>query len=139
MPVETQRHRRGHRFYPTPDELATYPKLYAQDDKGLDAIVHVHYFAPFGDWWITEFSADFGNDGEAFGYVRLAVHPDGAELGYIDPVELELINYRGVVVERDLHWTPKTIREAARICGGGRHYCDDADAHARDIACDSAA
>jgi hypothetical protein len=130
--IEKNRRLRGHRFYPTARELATYPKIYAQDGKGLDAIVHVHYFGAIGDWWATEFADDFDETGEAFGYVRWANNPHGAELGYFDLRELERTVGRAkhglpvpIYVERDCYWTPKTIRQAARICGPAEHFCRD--------------
>lgn len=126
MFTETNRRLRGHRFYPTKTELKSYPKIYAQDSLHLNAIVHVHYFSGGNDWWITEFARDFATTGEAFGYVRLAGNPQGAEFGYIYLPELEeLLIRRGfpVWIERDCYWTPKTVREAARICGDGKHYC----------------
>lgn len=130
MFIETNRRLRGHRFYPTARELAKYPKIYAQDGKGMDAIVHVHYFGAAGDWWVTEFADDFDTTGEVFGYVRLAGIPQGAELGYFDLRELEQTVGRArhglpvpIYVERDCYWTPKTIREAAQICGAGQHFC----------------
>lgn len=125
-PAETRRRLRGHRFYLTPAEIAAVPRIYAQDGKGLDAIVHVHYFCAAGDWWITEMGTTAD---DAFGYVRLAGHQRG-ELGYINLQELEELEARAqrgipvpIIVERDLYWTKTTIRRAARICGAGEHFC----------------
>jgi hypothetical protein len=130
--IEKNRRLRGHRFYPTARELATYPKIYAQDGKGLDAIVHVHYFAPAGDWWVTEFAKDFDVTGAVFGYVRMAGDQMGGEFTYFNLLKLEQALGRArhglpvpIYVERDCYWTPKTIRQAARICGPAEHFCRD--------------
>lgn len=100
-----------------PDLIPSLPRIYAQDGLGNDAIVHLHVFGPAGDWWITEVDEDGIS---AFGYVRLASMPDCAELGYIHIPELQSIadtfkanpsrNLR-YLIERDLHWTPCTLRQ----------------------------
>ena len=107
--AETQRARRGHDFYPPP-ELAV-PAFYATEDVECeDKIIYAHYFlAPVGDWWIAEYRPETG---EAFGYASLGM-PGCAEWGYIALDELErLRTSAGMVVERDLHWTPTPAREA---------------------------
>jgi hypothetical protein len=73
------------------------PKLYQTDKQGDDALALLHYFAPNGDWWITESN---GPD-DCFGLADLGER----ELGYIDVAEL----CRHPLVELDLHWTPRTI------------------------------
>ena len=95
--------------------ISEMPRLYDQDGKGKDAIVHAHLFGPVGDFYLTEVDAE-GEVG--FGYTMLSAHPDGAELGYIHLSELQ-----GVVstfkqtkdlrylIERDLHWTPCPLKE----------------------------
>ena len=85
----------------------TIPALYAQDDKGENAIVHTHYFNPYGrgDWWVLEY------DGKNtfFGYVDLG-YP---EYGYFTLEELENATVRvgsyQMPLERDLHFTKTTI------------------------------
>lgn len=102
-----------------PEIAATLPEIGAQDGLGDDAIVHVHLFGPAGDWWITE-SDDTG--AEAFGFVRLSGMPDCAELGTIWVPELQgLVNSEFLgkrdprfLIERDLHWHPKTLGEIKR-------------------------
>ena len=99
--------------------IKSTPRLYEQDGKGDDAIVHLHLFGPMGDWWITELSED-GEQG--FGYVRLASMPECAELGYVyikeiqDCVDELFIKQRKLkaLVERDLHWTPTTLGEVKK-------------------------
>jgi len=90
-------------------ELATtitnMPKTYDQDDKGDDAIVHLHYFYGSADWWITEKDCE-PEQHQAFGFVNLG-DPQNAELAYISLVELGSVPG----VEIDLYWTPKTLGE----------------------------
>jgi hypothetical protein len=60
------------------------------------------------DWWVAEYRPETR---EAFGYVSLGM-PGCAEWGYIALDELELLNHRGMVVERDLLWTPTRACDA---------------------------
>ena len=92
------------------------PRLYAQDGKGMNATVFLHIFGAIGDFYVTEID----EEGEiAFGYTKLAAHPDGAELGYIAVGELQtLLNERFIegkdlkfLLERDLFWEPKPLKE----------------------------
>jgi hypothetical protein len=89
------------------------PALYSQDGKGYDAVAVVHYFSPWSgwDWYGTEF------DGEDtfFGLVK----GFETELGYFSLRELSeaKVSIGGVsvpAVERDLHWTPKTLAELVK-------------------------
>jgi hypothetical protein len=93
--------------------------LYAQEDKGGEAMVYVKLFSTAGSWtwYITEFSevAPDGAKNLAFGLV------DGhaAELGYIDLEELANVNV-GAGIEIDMHFKPQTLQAcreamAARI------------------------
>lgn len=105
---ETQRVRRGHRFYPVPAD--GLPPLYATEDtETADKTVRVHYFVGGCDWWLVEYDPA---EGRAFGYVCLG-HLDAAEWGYVDLPELEAVCvHRGlVVVERDTDWTPRRVSE----------------------------
>jgi hypothetical protein len=91
------------------DLKALLPPLYAQEALGEDAVVFVHFFNPCGtgDWWITEGSPE-GDDFIMFGLCDL-VFP---ELGYVSLNELQAVRGPlGLGIERDLHWTPRTLRE----------------------------
>jgi len=99
-------------------KLAGTPALYAQEDKGGAAMVHVKLFSTAGSWtwYITEFSAvaPDGVKNLAFGLV------DGheAELGYIDLEELANVR-AGAGIEIDMHFQPQTlqaVREAKAAC-----------------------
>ena len=86
------------------------PDLYSQDGKGDDAVAVVHYFSPYGNWdW---YGTEFDGEDRFFGLVR----GFELELGYFSLRELSealvtLGMTRVPAVERDLHWTPKTIAE----------------------------
>lgn len=89
---------------------AALPPLYSQDGKGMDAIAHVKLFGSGRwTWYVTEF------DGEdtMFGYVLSGLGQDCDELGYFSLAELESLSFPpfGLPIERDLHFTPCTLRE----------------------------
>ncbi len=104
MLTETLRKRRGHDFYP-PAGLEVPPLYATEDTPAEDKLVVLHDFSAAGDWWITELDRETG---EAYGYVRLAAFPEGAEWGYVSLPELEAVSAYGglVIVERDLWWEP---------------------------------
>lgn len=84
----------------------TLPPLYAQDDKGGNAVVYAKYFTPDSNW--TWYALEFDGDDIFFGLV------DGheSELGYFSLCELEMTNGpMGLPIERDLWWKPKTLNE----------------------------
>ena len=102
---------RGHKMI-TEELRKELPDLYSQDGKGYDAVAVVHYFSPYtgGDWYGPEF------DGEDtfFGLVR----GFETELGYFSLRELSetmvsLGSTKVPAIERDLHWTPRPLRELA--------------------------
>jgi hypothetical protein len=67
-------------------------------------VVHLHFFIGACDWYVAEL-----DDGswEAFGYADLG-DPQNAEWGYFSLPELEAVVVGpGLVVERDLDWTPQ--------------------------------
>ncbi len=84
------------------------PPLGSQDGKGGKAVVHVKFFTPDSNWtwWATEF------DGEDtfFGLVE----GQFKEMGYFSLAELQdARGPLGLPIERDLHWTPRTLDEIA--------------------------
>jgi hypothetical protein len=137
--VETQRELRGHDFLPSDAELAEIPGVYATEDTpGPLKKIRLHYFTAVADWWLTEvWLEDAGDDVDpplwmAFGYVRFASIPDGAEWGYVSLNELEqlkvthrptddpiltvltdvgLVVPKVIIVERDLSWEPRLAHE----------------------------
>jgi hypothetical protein len=86
-------------------ELTGTPKLYAQEDKGDEALVHVKLFDPCGSWtwYITEFDPA---ENTAFGLVN----GHEVECGYIDLNELATISGRmGIGIEIDMSFRPQTL------------------------------
>jgi hypothetical protein len=99
-------------------QLAGTPKLYTQEDKGDEAIVHVKLFDPTGSWtwFITEFSetAPDGYPNLAFGLV----HGADDELGYISLEELATVKGRmGIGIEIDMHFQPTTLAACRESLG----------------------
>jgi hypothetical protein len=77
--TETQRTRRGHAFLPPAAELEQIPALYETDHiQAEDKLIPLHYFSAAGDWWVAEIGME-DSQPLAFGYVRLAGFPEGAE------------------------------------------------------------
>ena len=84
------------------------PRLYAQENLGSGAVVHVKYFTPDSDW--TFYATEFDGEDIFFGLV------DGfeKELGYFSLSELKSVRGpMGLPIERDLYWKPKTLKEVA--------------------------
>ena len=81
----------------------TMPRVYQQEKKAEEAIVHLHYFLGASDWWIIERDTTRAQY-QAFGLADL--YGDGGEIGYINIVELIRAG-----VELDLHWKPKKLAE----------------------------
>lgn len=112
---ETQRRRRGHAFLPPKAVLKRIPPIYGTEGTPTaDKTVWAHYFSAASDYYITELDQE---NWEAYGYVKLANFPEGAEWGYIPLDELEQVKVPGrvmgttvpdlVIVERDMYWEPK--------------------------------
>ena len=83
--------------------IKTMPVTYAQNGKGDQAVVHLHYFHHGSDWYITEKDMDGGVD-QAFGFAILNGDTQNAELGYISIAELVESG-----VELDLHFEACTL------------------------------
>ena len=80
--------------------------LYGTEKDGYEAIVQVKFFAINSNWrW---FATEFDGEDTFFGLVQ----GFDTELGYFSLKELQSVKWMGVpAIERDLHWTPKTIGE----------------------------
>lgn len=82
------------------------PPLYSGEEKGLEAVALVKFFTPDSSW--TWYASEFDGTDTFFG-LAVGFEP---ELGYF--LLSELSQVRGVLglpVERDLHYTPKTLGE----------------------------
>jgi hypothetical protein len=108
---EPHRARRGHDFWPPAEVLEAIPALDATEEVAAgDKVVHLHYFVGGCDWWVVEVHS-IERPQLTFGYVCLG-DPQLAEWGYIDLHELaEVFRPPLIIVERDLHWTPRPAGE----------------------------
>ena len=85
---------------------ASLPPLYAGEEKGMEALVVVKYFAPWSDW--TWYATEFDGKDLFFGLVA----GFELELGYFSLSELEQavgpapLNFP---IERDLYFRPNTL------------------------------
>ncbi len=93
------------------------PPLYAQENKGGEAVVYLRLFTPDAGWtwFITEGSPIKDESGKEVDFHFFGL-VDGheKELGYVALSELESVRGPlGLPMERDLHWQPKTLEEIA--------------------------
>jgi hypothetical protein len=91
-----------------PEAIANQiPTLYGQEQRGEEAIAHLKLFTPWTNW--TWYASEYDPEqricfGVVVGHER--------EFGYFSLIELEEIRGpAGLKIERDLHWTPKPLRE----------------------------
>ena len=137
--MDTQRRLRGHAFLPPMRVLDMVPGAYATEDIAAeDKTIIAHYFSGGTDYYIAEMWQEPGADGEpsrwmAFGYARLASHPEGQEWGYLDLDELEQVRGRTpqglpVIVERDIHWDPTPFSQIKGVEHPAEAYDPERDA-----------
>lgn len=91
-----------------PAEVAhRLPPLYSQDGQGEEAIAQVKFFTPWTNW--TWYASEYDPEERIFFGVVVGHE---RELGNFSLDELEAIRGPGGLrIERDLHWTPKPLRE----------------------------
>lgn len=78
------------------------PRLFQQ--QGVDdPVVYAKFFFPSGGWtWLVTEGQPKGDDFTFFGYVI----GFEAEFGYFSLRELEEVNVKGIVIERDCYFEP---------------------------------
>jgi len=104
--------KRPHRMQLLTNELRRkLPSLGSQDGKGSKAVVLARFFTPDAGWtWNAIEGQEEGNDFMFFGLVE----GQFKELGYFSLAELQGVRGpMGLPIERDLHWTPRTLEEIA--------------------------
>lgn len=101
----------------TKENRAQLPALYAQDGEGLDATAYVKLFHPTSRY--TLYVTEFDGDDTFFGYLVSPLGPDCDEYGYSSLAELTELRAGpfNLGIERDLHFAPKTLREALAADG----------------------
>ncbi|MBL8152777.1 MAG: DUF2958 domain-containing protein [Anaerolineae bacterium] len=89
-----------------PDELrAVLPRLYANEEVGMEAIAPLKFFTPDANW--TWYPTEFDGEDTFFGLVS----GYEVELGYFTLSELEEVRGGlGLPIERDLYFTPTTLK-----------------------------
>jgi len=88
------------------------PKLYSQEEKGLQAEAVVKFFTPDSNW--TWYATEFDGDDLFFGLVV----GFETELGYFSLSELEGVKGPlGLPIERDLHFEPTCLRKLMDMHG----------------------
>jgi hypothetical protein len=93
----------------TKELLATFAKIGSQDGRGPDATVVCKFFHPMSSY--TLFATEYdGLTRTFFGWVELHT----GEWGYSSLDELQNLRVRGLGIERDLYFKPKTLREALK-------------------------
>lgn len=90
-----------------PDELrAVLPRLYANEEIGMQAIAPLKFFTPDTNW--TWYPTEFDGEDTFFGLVS----GFEVELGYFTLSELEEVRGGlGLPIERDLYFEPTTLEE----------------------------
>lgn len=89
---------------------AVLPELYSNEHLGLDAIAPVKFFTPDGNW--TWYPTEYDGEDTFFGLVS----GFEVELGYFSLTEIEGVRGQlGLPVERDLYFTPNTLRQLKKL------------------------
>jgi hypothetical protein len=97
----------------TKENRKALPPLYSQDGKGADATTFVKFFHPTSRY--TFFATEFDGEDTLFGFCVSALGPDCDEWGYasLNEFETTVAGPFQMKMERDRHFKPTTVREAA--------------------------
>ena len=98
----------------------TIPKLYAQDNKGDEAIVHVKFFCPWNQWtWLVlegePVLDEAGNEIDFHFFGLVQGNCEIPELGYFSLNELKSVKKWSLGIERDRHFSQKTLGECKKL------------------------
>lgn len=92
------------------ESRAVLPKLYSNEHLGMDAIAPIKFFTPDGNW--TWYPTEYDGEDTFFGLVS----GFEVELGYFSLTEIEGVRGQlGLPVERDLYFTPNTLRQLKKL------------------------
>jgi len=90
----------------TPELREQLPKLYENEEYGLEAKALVKFFTPDAQW--TWYASEFDGEDILFGLVS----GFEVELGYFSLSELESVRGpMGLPIERDFHFAPETLQK----------------------------
>ncbi len=90
----------------TKEILEKLPKLYSQEEKGLEAVAIVKFFTPDSNW--TWYATEFDGEDLFFGLVE----GFEKEIGHFRLSELQSVKGAlGLPIERDMFFKPKTLNE----------------------------
>lgn len=104
---------RGHKLM-TKELIEKMPALYSQEEKGLDAVAQVKFFSPYSNW--TWYATEFDGEDIFFGYVEGFENELGTfSLSELDKVTTKMFGMEMPAVERDLHWTPRPLKEVMKV------------------------
>lgn len=110
MAIEPNQGMRRHKLLPA-DVRRTLPGLHETDGQGMDAIVRVKLFCPYGR--ATLYVTEFDGDDTTYGYMVSPLGPDCDEWGYNSFRELaEAARGRLPMMERDCGFADMTVAEA---------------------------
>lgn len=102
MPAQVEPHQNIRRHKLVTSEIRkALPKLYEQDGKGLDAVVHLKLFGPGR---FTFYVTEFDGDDTFFGYTVSPLGADCDELGYTSLHQLASVWVGYPAIERDCYW-----------------------------------
>jgi hypothetical protein len=89
-----------------PETREKLPKLYENEEQGLEAKALVKFFTPDANW--TWYASEFDGEDVFFGVVS----GFEVELGYFSLKELQEVHGPlGLQIERDLHYEPKSLKD----------------------------
>jgi hypothetical protein len=92
------------------ESRARLPELYSGEEQRLNALALVKFFTPDAGW--SFYASEFDGEDIFFGLVV----GFEIELGYFSLAELQSVRGpRGLPIERDLYFEPKTLRELMKM------------------------
>lgn len=95
------------------EDLREIPELYGTDKTpDLEKVIYMHFFIGGSDWYAAEYSQ---GDRLFFGYAILNGDLQNSEWGYFSLDEMQRIHFRGIEIDRDLHWDVRKAREVDKI------------------------
>lgn len=89
------------------EEISKDYPLYSQDGKGKNATCVAKFFLGSCTWYITEGNFEDGD----FIMFGIFASENEHEYGYVSLKEMESVNVKGFVIERDLHFDRQPLKD----------------------------